>query len=159
MVFSTWGLSPPSPFLPPPSKLSTLYACHSAYFTVTIQMTQHHAYLCTFFECLCMFASQHVSKHQFCFCFHAGEFGVVYRAYLSGWEDLTSQVVAVKTLRGTWQSKREKGMPGKVTRGCCEIGKCHVYTKHSLKRTDNRLFLDRLQLNYCGSEFLHSFIC
>ena len=96
-------LSPSFPHVSLPQlKLSTLYACHSAYFTVTIEMTQHRAYLCTFLSVfLCMFASQHVSKCQCWFCFHAGEFGVVYRAYLSGWEDPTSQVVAVKTLRGT----------------------------------------------------------
>ena len=51
--------------------------------------------------CLCMFASQHALKRLCWSNLHAGEFGVVYRAYLSGWEDETSQVVAVKTLKGT----------------------------------------------------------
>ena len=39
----------------------------------------------------------------------AGEFGVVYRAYLSGWEDESFQIVAVKTLKGMCVAETEGG--------------------------------------------------
>ena len=42
-----------------------------------------------------IFASERVSHIV------AGEFGMVYRAYLSGWENTSSHIVAVKTLKST----------------------------------------------------------
>ena len=35
-----------------------------------------------------------------CVCVPAGEFGVVYRAHLTGWRNTGQELVAVKTLKG-----------------------------------------------------------
>lgn len=34
---------------------------------------------------------------------HLGEFGIVYRATLSGWRRNEEELIAVKTLKGTYQ--------------------------------------------------------
>ena len=53
---------------------------------------------------------------------------MVYRAYLSGWEDESSQIVAVKTLKGTcgigagerWEGGDQNVREGLYARKCCE---------------------------------------
>ena len=57
---------------------------------------------------------------------------MVYRAYLSGWEDESSQIVAVKTLKGMCGigvGERGEGgdqnvREGLYTRKCCETVQC-----------------------------------
>ena len=41
-----------------------------------------------------------ISSICVCVCVPAGEFGVVYRAHLTGWRNTGQELVAVKTLKG-----------------------------------------------------------